>query len=42
MALVGRVVVRQPLDAAALCGLGLILAGVLVINLLSASVRHGS
>lgn len=41
MAVVGRVVFRQPLDAAAILGIGLILAGVLVINLLSASVRQG-
>ena len=31
---------RQALDAAALLGLGLILAGVLVINLFSQSLRH--
>ena len=31
---------RQPLDGAALLGLGLILAGVLVINLFSTAVRH--
>jgi len=31
---------KQALDGAALVGLGLILAGVLVINLFSQSVRH--
>lgn len=41
MAVVGRVVFRQPLDAAALLGIGLILAGVLVINLMSRSVAPG-
>lgn len=41
MAVVGRVVFRQPLDAPALFGIGLILAGVLVINLLSRSLGEG-
>jgi len=31
---------KQSLDAPALCGIGLILAGVLVINLFSKSVSH--
>ncbi|WP_191061303.1 DMT family transporter [Geminicoccus harenae] len=31
---------RQPLDLPALIGLGLIVAGVLVVNLFSESVRH--
>ena len=40
LALVGRVWAGQRLDLPALLGLGLILAGVLVINLFSATVRH--
>ncbi|MCV2865982.1 DMT family transporter [Albidovulum sediminicola] len=40
IALVGYFWARQTLDAAALSGLGLILAGVLVINLFSNSVAH--
>ncbi|GIX08325.1 MULTISPECIES: multidrug efflux SMR transporter [unclassified Elioraea] len=39
IALIGRVVFRQTLDAPALIGIGLILAGVLVLNLFSASVK---
>jgi len=31
---------KQPLDVPALIGIGLILAGVVVINLFSSSVRH--
>ena len=38
--LIGYVVYRQSLDLAALIGLGLILAGVLVIHLFSKSVAH--
>ena len=37
---IGYVVYRQSLDLAALIGLGLILAGVLVIHLFSKSVAH--
>ncbi len=37
---IGWVFFRQTLDAAALAGIGLIVAGVLVINLFSASARH--
>jgi small multidrug resistance pump len=37
---VSWVVYRQSLDLAALVGLGLIVAGVLVINLFSKSVGH--
>jgi len=40
ISLIGFVVFRQKLDAAALFGMGLIVAGVAVINLLSDSVRH--
>ncbi|MBO1325392.1 multidrug efflux SMR transporter [Acetobacter sp. TBRC 12305] len=39
-AVVGLVVFRQSLDLPALAGIALIVAGVLVINLLSSSVRH--
>ena len=38
IALIGRVVFGQTLDAPALIGIGLILAGVLVLNLFSRSV----
>ncbi|MDY0330652.1 MAG: multidrug efflux SMR transporter [Thiomonas sp.] len=38
--LIGYVVYRQTLDPPALIGLGLILAGVLVIHLFSKSVMH--
>jgi small multidrug resistance pump len=38
--LIGFVVYRQRLDLPALIGLGLILAGVLVIHLFSRSVAH--
>jgi small multidrug resistance pump len=40
VAVVGWVVYQQALDAAALIGIGLIVAGVLVINLFSKSVVH--
>lgn len=40
IALVGVVVFQQKLDLAAMIGLGLIIAGVLVINLLSNSATH--
>ena len=38
--LIGWVVYRQPLDAPALIGMGLILAGVLTINLFSRTAGH--
>lgn len=38
--LIGVVVFRQRLDAAAIIGIGLIVAGVVVINLLSKSATH--
>lgn len=38
--LVGWVVLKQPLDAPALAGMGLILAGVVTINLFSKTVVH--
>lgn len=38
--LVGWVVLKQPLDTPALLGIGLILAGVVVINLFSKTVAH--
>jgi small multidrug resistance pump len=41
IALIGWVVFRQALDAPALIGIGLILAGVLVLNLFSASMKGG-
>lgn len=41
IALIGWLVLKQPLDPPALLGIGLILAGVLVINLFSGSVSHG-
>ena len=37
---VGWTLFRQPLDAAAVLGIGLIVAGVMVINLFSRSVPH--
>lgn len=37
---IGYIALRQTLDAAALIGLGLIVAGVVVINLFSSSVAH--
>ncbi|MEL6267182.1 MAG: multidrug efflux SMR transporter [Pseudomonadota bacterium] len=40
IALIGFVMFGQRLDAAALAGIGLILAGVIVINTLSTSVPH--
>ena len=40
ISLVSWIVFGQKLDAAALCGMALIIAGVLVINLFSASVSH--
>lgn len=40
IALVGGLLFKQTLDAAALVGMGLILAGVLVINTMSKSVVH--
>jgi small multidrug resistance pump len=40
IALIGWAVLKQPLDAAALVGIGLIVAGVLVIQLFSSSAAH--
>ena len=40
IAAIGWIYYRQSLDAAALIGLGLIVAGVLVVNLFSKSVAH--
>ncbi|HEV2566258.1 MAG TPA: multidrug efflux SMR transporter [Microvirga sp.] len=40
IALVGVLLYRQPLDAPALIGMALILAGVLVINLFSTTAGH--
>lgn len=40
IALIGRVLFAQQLDTAALLGIGLILAGVVVINVFSGSVQH--
>ena len=40
IALIGWFLLKQPLDLPALIGIGLILAGVVVINLFSNSVRH--
>ena len=40
IAVIGWFVLKQPLDVPALIGMGLILAGVVVINLFSSSVRH--
>jgi small multidrug resistance pump len=39
--LIGMVLYKQKLDAAALLGIGLIIAGVLVLNLFSKSAVHG-
>ena len=41
IALAGYILYGQKLDAAALIGMALIVAGVLVINLFSASTSHG-
>jgi small multidrug resistance pump len=40
IAAIGWIFFRQTLDLPALIGIGLILAGVLIVNLLSQSVRH--
>ncbi|AYG67011.1 MULTISPECIES: SMR family transporter [unclassified Rhizobium] len=40
ISVVGLVLFRQKLDLAAIIGLGLIIAGVLVVNLFSKSVSH--
>ena len=40
ISLVGLVVFKQSLDLPAIIGLGLIVAGVLIVNLFSESVRH--
>ena len=40
IAVVGAVWLRQPLDLPAVLGLGLILAGVVVVNLFSRTVGH--
>ncbi len=40
IALIGWLVLKQPLDAAAMVGIGLIVAGVLVIQLFSHSAPH--
>ncbi len=40
IAIIGWLVFDQRLDGAALAGIGLILAGILVINLFSGSVSH--
>jgi len=40
IAAVGAVWFRQPLDLAAVVGLGLILAGIVVVNLFSKTVGH--
>jgi small multidrug resistance pump len=40
ISLAGWVVFRQSLDLAAMVGMGLIVAGVVVINMFSSSVRH--
>jgi small multidrug resistance pump len=40
ISLVGLLIYRQRLDPAALAGIALIVAGTLVINLLSTTVRH--
>ena len=39
-ALVGWAVFRQPVDLAAILGMGLILAGIVVINVFSATATH--
>jgi small multidrug resistance pump len=41
VALIGVVVYQQKLDLPAIAGIGLIVAGVLVLNLLSKSSAHG-
>lgn len=40
VSVVGWVVYQQPLDAAALVGIGLIVAGVVVLNLFSKTIPH--
>jgi len=40
IAAIGWAVLRQPLDGWAALGLGLIIAGVVIINTLSGSVQH--
>jgi small multidrug resistance pump len=40
ISLVGLVVFKQSLDVPAVIGLGLIVAGVIVVNVFSSSVRH--
>lgn len=40
ISLVGLVVFKQSLDLPAIIGLGLIIAGVVIVNLFSESVRH--
>lgn len=40
IAAIGWFVFRQALDAAAIVGMGLILAGVIVINVFSGAMRH--
>jgi small multidrug resistance pump len=40
IALIGVVLYKQKLDAAAICGIGLIVAGVLVLHLFSKSSAH--
>ena len=40
IAVIGWFVFRQALDAAAIVGMGLILAGVIVINVFSGTMRH--
>lgn len=40
IAVIGWAFYRQSLDAPAIIGIGLIIAGVLMINLFSSSVRH--
>ncbi|QDU79948.1 Multidrug transporter EmrE [Polystyrenella longa] len=40
ISIIGFVMFKQTLDTAALIGMGLIIAGVLVINLFSGSVSH--
>jgi small multidrug resistance pump len=40
ISLIGAIFFKQSLDAAALAGIGLIVAGVLVLNLFSRSVPH--
>jgi len=40
IAMIGWLVFKQTLDTAALCGIGLIVAGVVVLNVFSKSVAH--